>query len=79
MTIRLKLDFPATVDVLASLVWQYGIDGMSAELILERSDKRVIAIAEFSIHGDELGHQVKRVRCQMRLAAAAPDQRLQIR
>ena len=67
VTIRLKLNFPATVDVLASLVWQYQIEGMSAELVPERSDKRVIAIAELSIHGDDLGDQVKRVRCQMRL------------
>lgn len=67
VTIKLKLDFPATVDVLASLVWQYGIDGMSAELVPERSDKRMIADAELSIHGDELEDQVKRVRCQMRL------------
>jgi hypothetical protein len=67
VTIRLKLDFPATVDVLASLVWQYGIEGMSAELVPERSDKRVIATPELSIHGESLGDQVKRARCQMRL------------
>jgi len=67
VTIRLKLDFPATVDVLASLVWQYGIEGMGAELVPERSDKRVIATPEFSIHGESLGDQVKRARCQMRL------------
>lgn len=67
VTIQLKLDFPATVDVLASLVWQYGIEGMSAELVPERSDKRVIATPELSIHGDSLGDQVKRARCQMRL------------
>lgn len=67
VTIRLKLNFPATVDSLASLVRQYGIEGMSAELIPEHSDKRVIAIAELSVHGEELGDQIKRVRCQMRL------------
>lgn len=67
VTIQLKLDFPATVDVLASLVWQYGIDGMSAELVPERSDKRVIATPELSIHGESLGDQIKRSRCQMRL------------
>jgi len=55
VTIRLKLDFPATVDVLASLVWQYQIEGLSAQLVPERSDKRVIAIAELSIHGESLG------------------------
>jgi len=67
VTIQLKLDFPATVDVLASLVWQYGIEGMSAELVPERSDKRVIATLELSIHGESLGDQVKRARCHMRL------------
>ncbi len=67
VTITLKLNFPATVDVLASLVWQYQIEGLSAQLVPERSDKRVIAIAELSIHGESLGNQVKRVRCQMGL------------
>ncbi len=67
VTIQLKLDFPATVDVLASLVWQYQIEGMSAELVPERSDNRVIATPELSIHGESLGDQVKRARCQMHL------------
>lgn len=66
VTITLKLNFQATVDVLASLVWQYQIEGLSAELVPERSDKRVIADAELSIHGAALSDQVKRVRCQMR-------------
>jgi len=67
VTIDLKLDFPATIDVLASLVRQYGIEGMSAELIPERSDERVIATPELSIHGESLGDQVKRARCQIHL------------
>lgn len=66
VTVRLKLDFPADVDVLASLVWQYGIEGMSAELVPERSNKRMIVISELSINGESLGDQVKRARCQMR-------------
>jgi len=36
VTIQLKLDFPATVDVLASLVWQYGIEGMSSAFMANR-------------------------------------------
>lgn len=69
VTIRLKLDFPADVETLAALVSQYQIDGLSAELVPERSDKLVIADAELSIHGAALGDQIRRVRCQLRLGS----------
>lgn len=73
VTITLKLDFPANVEVLAALVQEYEIRGMQAELVPERSSKRVIADAQLSTYGAARGAQVHRVRCQMRLGGEQPQ------
>ena len=70
VTMTLKLNFPATVEVLAAMVEQYGIDGMTAELVPARSDQKILASAELSIHGATLDSQIGRVRCQMRIGRA---------
>lgn len=67
VTIRLKLNFQATIDDLSAIVWQHGIDGMSAELVPANSSIRAIALAALSVHGAPLPDQVRRARCQMRL------------
>jgi len=67
VTIELKLTSAANIDYLASLVRQYDIKGMSAEMVPERSNKSVMAIAELSTFGAQLNTQSHRVRCQMRL------------
>ena len=69
VTITLKLNFPATVEALAALVQEYEIRGMQAELVPQRSSKRMIADAQLSTYGAEPNAQVHRVRCQMRLGA----------
>ena len=73
VTIEFKLNSAANVDDLASLVRQYDIRGMSAEMVPERSNKRVIAVAELSTFGAESHRQVHRVRCQMRLGNEEPQ------
>lgn len=67
VTIVLKLETATNVDQLAALVRQYGIAGMSAELVPERSNVRIIAIAELSTFGARFDEQLHRVRCQMQL------------
>jgi hypothetical protein len=69
VTIDLKLDFPAGIDFLGSLVEEYDIIGMRADLLPERSDKRIIADAQLT-NTLELRPQIHRVRCQMSLGVA---------
>ena len=73
VTIRLKLDSPATVDVLADLVEQYDVRGMSAEMVPEYSSKRVIVEAMLSSYAPSLGHQVHRAKCQYGLGGEEPQ------
>ena len=73
VTITLKLDFPANVEALAALVREYEIGGMQAELVPERSSKRVIADAQLSTYGGAPEAQIHRVRCQMRLGGEQPQ------
>ena len=73
VTIELKLTIAANVDYLASLVRQYDIRGMSAEMVPERSNKRVIAVAELSTFDAQPHAQVHRARCQMRLGGEQPQ------
>jgi hypothetical protein len=68
VTINLKVDFPADVDWLASLVREYGINGMRAELLPEQSSQRVLVDAQLT-HTLELAGQVQRIRCQARIGA----------
>jgi hypothetical protein len=67
VTIELKLSTAATVEHLAALVRQYNIAGMNAELVPERSNVRIIGMAELSTFGAPLDEQVHRVLCQMQL------------
>ena len=73
VTITLKLDFPANVETLAALVKEYEIRGMQAELVPERSSKRVIADTQLSTYGAEPEAQIHRVRCQMRIGGEQPQ------
>jgi hypothetical protein len=72
VTIQLKLSFPANVELLGSLVRDYEIRGMQADLVPERSTQRMIGVAELSARGD-LNAQLHRARCQMRLGGVEPQ------
>jgi hypothetical protein len=73
VTIDLKLSIRANIELLASLVQEYDIRGMTAELVPERSSKRVIAQAELSARGGDLAAQVHRARCHMRIGDEEPQ------
>ena len=73
VTITLKLDFPANIETLAALVQEYEIRGLQAELVPQRSSKRIIADAQLSTYGAAPAAQVHRVRCQMRLGGEEPQ------
>jgi hypothetical protein len=67
------LSVRANVELLASLVREYDVGGMTAELVPERSSQRVIAQAELSMRGGNLDAQVHRARCQMRAGGQEPQ------
>jgi hypothetical protein len=67
VTIDLKLDFPANVEVLASLVREYDIKGLRADLVPTRSNTRLLGEAELSTYGGNLDSLVERVGCHLRL------------
>jgi len=67
VTIDLKLDLPANVELLASLVQDYDIRGMRADLVPERSTQRMSVDAELSTLSGDMSAQIHRVRCQMRI------------
>jgi hypothetical protein len=73
VTIDLKLSTRANVELLAALVREYDIRGMSAELVPERSGKRVIANAQLSSRGGDLDAQIHLARCQMRIGGEEPQ------
>jgi len=73
VTITLKVNFRANVEALAALVQEYEIRGMQAELVPERSSKRVLADAQLSTYGAEPKAQIHRVRCQMRIGGEQPQ------
>jgi hypothetical protein len=73
VTIRLKLDSPATVEALADLVKQYDVRGMKAEMVPQHSSKRVIVEAMLSSYASDLGRQVHRTKCQYGLGGEEPQ------
>ena len=73
VTIQLKLDRPTTVEALASLVREYDIRGMNAEMVPEHSNKRLISEAKLSTYSPNLNDQIHRTRCQMGLGGEEPQ------
>ena len=73
VTIDTKFSIRANIDLLASLAREYDIGGMTAELVPERSSKRVIAQAELASRGGNLDAQVNRAKCQMRIGGEEPQ------
>ena len=71
VTLRIVLNFDATLELFASLVSQYDIDGLLAELTPGDSSIRLEMLVELSTHGASLENQVRRARCQMRLGHGA--------
>ena len=70
---QLKLDRPTNVEALASLVQEYDIRGMNAEMVSEHSNKRLFAGAILSTYSPNLHDQVHRSRCQMGLGGEEPQ------
>jgi len=73
VTIQLKLNYPASVESLASLVREYDIRGMNAEMVPEHSNKQIIALAVLSTYSPNLANQIHRIRCQMGLGGEEPQ------
>lgn len=73
VTIQLKLDHPTNVEALASLVREYDIRGMNAEMVPEHSNKQLIAQAILSTFNPNLNDQIHRTRCQMGLGGEEPQ------
>ncbi len=73
VTIDTKLNIRADVERLASLAREYDIRGMTAELVPERSSKRVIVQAELTSRGGNLDAQVNRAKCQTRISGEEPQ------
>lgn len=65
VTLMLNFKSPLSVATLASLVYQYEIDGMSAELV-PSGNSRILVSAELSIHGGSFQDQIDRTECSMR-------------
>jgi hypothetical protein len=67
VTLSLTFLDNVSVDILASLVEQYRLDGLLAEFTPVNSG-RVMVLSELSIHGGPFEEQAKRVRCSIALA-----------
>jgi hypothetical protein len=72
VTLRLFFGVEVTVEMLASLVEQYRIDGLVAELMPQDGQRRILEI-ELSVHGASLADQIIRARCRIALANAATE------
>ena len=71
VTLQITLNFDATLEEFASLVDEYDIDGLLADLEPADAIGQLMMPAELSIHGASLEDQVRSIRCQMRFGAAA--------
>lgn len=71
VTLSITFKAKANVEQLATLVEEYGIDGLLAELKPSDRGKRIIMQGELSIYGVSPLVQAKRIRCQMGVGATA--------